>query len=112
MPRLQRENVRNASKADSSLNGTPLGPQAIIVGGWPALEQRAAAIDLEQALHLPAAGIEIVLEHLDVRVDLRVGGAAGGELMRSRHYPRALEAMLDVKLVENSGHASSVLAQA
>src|SRR3954452_22268596 len=98
MPRLQRENVRNASKADSS----GLGPQPVIVRGWPALEQRAAAVDLEQALHLPAAGIEIVLEHLDVRVDLRVGGAAGGELMRSRHHPSALEAMLDVKLVENS----------
>src|SRR3954447_5255081 len=112
MPRLQRENVRNASKADSSLNGTPLGPQPVIVRRWPALEQRTAAIDLEQALHLPAAGIEIVLEHLDVRVDLRVGGAAGGELMRSRHHASGLEATLEVKPVENSGHASSVLAQA
>src|SRR5436190_11439438 len=81
-----------------------LGPHRVIVGGRPALEQGAAAVDLEQPLHLFAACVEIVLEHLDIGVDFLIRAAARAELMRSGQDSGSLDPVFDVEFVENARH--------
>src|SRR5436190_11739961 len=81
-----------------------LGPYRVIVGGRPALEQGAAAVDLEQPLHLFPACVKIVLEHLDIGVDFLIRAAARTELMRSRQDSGSLNPVLDVEFVENARH--------
>ena len=81
-----------------------LGFKDVIVGRWPALEQRAAPIDLGDALHLPGAGVQIVLEHLYRVVDFIIGVAAPGKLLRAGHHPGAADAVFDVELIEDTGH--------
>src|SRR2546423_3448826 len=70
----------------------------------PALEQRPAAIDLDQALHLTGAGVEIVLEHLNDRIDLTIFDIIAGQLQRARHDPRPVDTMFDLELPENAAH--------
>jgi hypothetical protein len=50
----------------------------VVIGGWPALEQRLVTIDLHQSLHLSRAGLKVIDKHLDVGVDFIVGAATGG----------------------------------
>ena len=81
-----------------------LGFKDVIVSRWPAFEQRAASIDLAEALHLPGAGVQIVLEHLYRGVDLIIGVAAPGKLLRAGHHPGTADAVFDVELIEDTGH--------
>ena len=86
-----------------------LGLDGIVVGRWPALEQRAASIDFKEAFHLPGTGIEIILEHLNSGIDFTVPYAVARKLMRARHHLGAVEAVSDVKFVEDAGHVRGLL---
>src|SRR6185437_9259196 len=70
-------------------------------------------IDFDEALHLPPAGFEVVLEHGDRFVDLLLVAAIASQRTRPRQHPHAMHSMFDVELVENPGHAraSSVLSR-
>jgi len=66
-------------------------------------------IELDEALHLFGAGVEVVLEHLNGGIDFIVRDAASRQLMRAGHHPGAVDAMFDVELVENAGHIRLLL---
>ena len=76
----------------------------LVLGFRPALKQRASAIERDQPLHFSAAGIEIVLEHLNRRVDLLVGTTIATEPVRPGREANAMSVVTDMEFSEDTGH--------
>ena len=66
-----------------------LGVEGPVFDRRPALEQRAALVERNQAFHLIGASIEVVLQHLDGGVDFAVRAAMTRKLMRTGTPQRA-----------------------
>src|SRR5438046_4873324 len=66
-------------------------------------------VELDQPLHLASAGVEVVLEHPDRNIHVDIFGVIAGKVERAGHNPRSVNAMFDLKLVENAGHTRASL---